>query len=450
MMFPIAATLALGAVKLDMYTTSDCSGTPESSGSSSDSDFTGWGTCEEALDATHPSRSVTCEGSGIKWMNHNRGAKDCSGSTDATCTTSMTSEDDWAPNCHYDFAFDQCKLWKNITQCDNIMGTTICATSFIYFKATGSCDGADDPCFSREAEACRILDMSASPSDAFRACFDEPTLKVAERVPMPALSAGDYVLSTGKDLAYEFTRIIVNQHRVEDQVRPPPVPAIAHCPCAALAAPRRPNAARTRQPSPPDSNARLWTLAAQKLSGVVKITHVNGELSLTPDHILLVDGEWAAARTVKVGSSLSGSIVTAVSQGFGGIINPVTTNGMIVAAGPTGKPVVSSAYTEWVASYMLNVAVFPLPVSFSNLLSYLFPATVQAYYDQHLESFFAGNQAHLRLWKRDLPNVLIAPIIFAVDLLCAAGFVLYALASPKALAALAAVAVVGRARRAKA
>ena len=183
---------------------------------------------------------------------------------------------------------------------------------------------------------------------------------------------------------------------------------------------------------------------------MVKITHVNGELSLTPDHVLLVDGEWAAARTVKVGSSLSGSIVTAVSQGFGGIINPVTTNGMIVAAGPTGKPVVSSAYPEWIASYMLNVAVFPLPVSFSNLLSYLFPATVQAYYDQHLESFFAGNQAHLRAWKRDLPNVLIAPIIFAVDLLCAAGFVLYALASPKALAALAAVAVVARARRAKA
>ena len=206
-----------------------------------------------------------------------------------------------------------------------------------------------------------------------------------------------------------------------------------------------------RQPSPPGLKCPPLDLGrAQKRSGVVKITHVNGELSLTPDHVLLVDGEWAAARTVKVGSSLSGSIVTAVSQGFGGIINPVTTNGMIVAAGPTGKPVVSSAYPEWIAEYMLNASVFPLPVSFSSLLSYLFPATAQAYYDQHLESFFAGNQAHLRAWKRDLPNVLIAPIIFAVDLLCAAGFVLYALASPKALAALAAVAVVARARRAKA
>jgi hypothetical protein len=75
-------------------------------------------------------------------------------------------------------------------------------------------------------------------------------------------------------------------------------------------------------------------------------------------------------------------------------------------------------------------------------LSFIFfPATVQAYYELHLEGFFVGNQAHLRTWKRDLPTVLIAPIIFVVDLLCAAGFVLCALASPKALAALAAVAV---------
>ena len=166
--------------------------------------------------------------------------------------------------------------------------------------------------------------------------------------------------------------------------------------------------------------------------------------------MLLVDGEWAAARTVQVGSSLSGSTVTAVSHGFAGVVNPLTTNGMIVAAGPTGKPVVSSAYPEWIASYMLNVAVFPLPVSFSNLMSYLFPATVQAYYDRYLEGAFAANQSHLRKWKRGLPTVLVAPIIVALDLLCAAGFVLYALASPKALAALAAVAVVARARRAKA
>jgi hypothetical protein len=299
-----------------------------------------------------------------------------------------------------------CLISFPLGSCVNLLSPPLSAI-VLSEKFTGSCPASAsgaDPCFSREAEACRILDTSASPSDAFRACFDEPTLKTAERVPMPALNAGDYVLSTGKDLAYEFTRIIVNQHRVEEQKR----------------------------------------------SGVVKITHATGELSLTPDHVLLVDGEWAAARTVKVGSSLSGSNVTAVSQGFGGIVNPLTTNGMIVAAGPTGKPVVASAYPEWIASYMLDVAVFPLPVSVSNLLSYLFPANVQAFYDQYLEGSFSANQSHLRKWKLGLPTLLFAPIILALDLLCAAGFVLYALASPKALAALAAVAVVACARRAKA
>ena len=186
---------------------------------------------------------------------------------------------------------------------------------------------------------------------------------------------------------------------------------------------------------------------------MVRITHAHGELSLTPDHVLLVDGEWAAARTVKVGSLLSGSSkVTAVSQGFGGIVNPVTVNGLVVAAGPAGYPVISSAYPEWIAKYMLreNNGIYPLPVSMSNLLAYLFPATAQAFWDEVLEQAFAANQRHLRSWKLGLPTVLVAPVILALDALCAAGFVLFALSNPKALAALVAVGLVARARRAKA
>eukprot|EP00964_Phaeocystis_antarctica_P068360 scaffold41407_cov60-Phaeocystis_antarctica.AAC.1 len=52
-------------------------------------------------------------------------------------------------------------------------------------KMTGTCPGAaaadDEPCFSREAEACRVLDTSVAPFAAFRACFDEPAPTVAER-----------------------------------------------------------------------------------------------------------------------------------------------------------------------------------------------------------------------------------------------------------------------------
>ena len=122
---------------------------------------------------------------------------------------------------------------------------------------------------------------------------------------------------------------------------------------------------------------------------------------------------------------------------------------MIVAAGATGGPVVSSAYPEWIATYMLeqNNGYYPLPVSMSNALAYLFPATAQAYWDEVLEHAFAANQARLGSAKLGLPTAFVAPIMFVLDLLCSAGLVLFALANAKVLAALTAVAVVARARR---
>ena len=84
----------------------------------------------------------------------------------------------------------------------------------------GGGGGGDDPCFSREAEACRIVDTSVAPFAAFRACFDEAAPSVAERVKMTALTGGDYILSAGKDQAYEFTRVIVNQHKLTEARRP--------------------------------------------------------------------------------------------------------------------------------------------------------------------------------------------------------------------------------------
>lgn len=189
----------------------------------------------------------------------------------------------------------------------------------------------------------------------------------------------------------------------------------------------------------------------QKRSGIVKITHADGEISLTPDHVLLVNSEFAPARTVKAGSLLSGHNVTAVSQGFAGVINPVTVNGLIIAAGSTGRPVISSAYPEWIAQYMLheNNGLYPLPVSMANLLAYLFPVTAQAYWDDVLEYAFETSQEWLSSWKLRLSNPFVCPIILAVDLICSAGFVVFALANTKALTGLATVAAVARVRRAK-
>ena len=95
-----------------------------------------------------------------------------------------------------------------------------------------------------------------------------------------------------------------------------------------------------------------------------------------------------------------------------------------------------------------NNGYYPLPVSMSNMLAYLFPTTAQAYWDQVLEHAFAANQQRLGSAKLGLPTALVAPIMFVLDLLCSAGLVLFALvANAKVLAALGAVAVVANARR---
>ena len=146
------------------------------------------------------------------------------------------------------------------------------------------------------------------------------------------------------------------------------------------------------------------------------------------------------SRPVQVGSSLSGSKVTAISHGVGGIINPVTVSGMIVAAGATGGPVISSAYPEWIAEYMLeqNNGYYPLPVSMSSMLAYLFPATVQAYWDEILEHAFAANQQRLNSALLGLPTAFVAPIMFVLDLVCSAGLLLFALANANNAKAIAA------------
>ena len=149
---------------------------------------------------------TTCSDGSVKYRYHAK--QDCS--------------DDASTECSNITGFLSCSLVFPLDQCVEIIGFSIGGkTSMTSIKYTGSCPaGADDEeCFSRETEACRILDISATPSAAFRACFDEPVPTVAERVKMTALAGGDYVLSAGKELAYEFTRVIVNQHKLNEARR---------------------------------------------------------------------------------------------------------------------------------------------------------------------------------------------------------------------------------------
>ena len=70
--------------------------------------------------------------------------------------------------------------------------------------------------------------------------------------------------------------------------------------------------------------------------------------------------------------------VTRVTHHAAGIINPITANCRILAAGGmTGRPIVSSTHPEWIAEWMLSCALYPLPLSLSSSLSYFFPTHVQ-------------------------------------------------------------------------
>ena len=265
----LAHTFSLGAIEQCTYQTADCSDEPQCVTLTDKMLNT---PCNSAVSISGPKQaalgltlSFNCSGTDLDIEYHSKA--DCSGPVSTECKW----ESGLVSACHTPFVLGECKTLIDVPTypipCLPIADDALNGCNGFAMKFKGSCKSSDDDdldtfaslsdafraCFSRETEACRILDTSASPSDAFRACFDEPvSQKVTERVAMAALVAGDYVLSAGKGLAYEYTRIIVNQHRI----------------------------------------------ASQKRSGVVKITHVDGGLSLTPDHVLLVDGKWAAARTV--------------------------------------------------------------------------------------------------------------------------------------------------------
>ena len=97
-----------------------------------------------------------------------------------------------------------------------------------------------------------------------------------------------------------------------------------------------------------------------------------------------------------------------------------------------------------------NNGYYPLPVSMSNMLAYLFPTTAQAVTGTRSSSMPSRpiSSASARRSSACRLRALVAPIMFVLDLLCSAGLVLFALvANAKVLAALGAVAVVANARR---
>jgi len=255
----------------------------------------------------------------------------------------------------------------------------------------------DAPCFGREeTTACRLVDASVSAAAAYSHCFGASPTEGVERVRMSTLVSGDTVLSG----AASTTRVVVNQHT--------PQPAVS---------------------------AHLLTLR-----------HAAGYLALTPDHVLLVDGAFAPARTVTPGSTLSGGeVVERVSHGFGAVINPITVDGKILAAGLEGQPVVAATANEWAADALLSpYARFSLAFS----LSAAFPQTTQQYYDEYLEPIFNAAVPLLARTKASSSTPFVISCFAVGDLMMALGFVAFSLIKPAVLLTTAAALVV-TARRSK-
>jgi len=225
-------------------------------------------------------------------------------------------------------------------------------------------------------------------------CFARDTLAISpdgDLVPMASLKSGDLVMDGPNSVA----RVIVNQHR-----------------------------------------------EAIVKSSLLELTHANGELSLTPDHVLEVDGKFVPARLASTGSKLGESEVSRVTAKAGDVINPLTTSGKILTQGG----VLASTYPEWIAEYMLSSHLVPLPLSLS--LSYLFPETTQAYYDALIEPLVTA--AHPKHLKKTLPAPLLPAVFLAGDLALSVAFVAFALASPvAAVAAAAAIAAIVAAKSRK-
>merc|ERR1712100_995954 len=72
---------------------------------------------------------------------------------------------------------------------------------------------------------------------------------------------------------------------------------------------------------------------------------------------------------------------------------------------------------------MLSSWAMPLPLSFANLFSYVFPKSVQRYYDDYLEHFFSHISRTLVSLKSYLPSSMVFLVLVAIDILVSVGFV---------------------------
>ena len=210
---------------------------------------------------------------------------------------------------------------------------------------------------------------------------------------MTELRAGDLVLSTPTEVA----RVVVNQHKPNDGTSSP----------------------------------------------LIKLRHTRGSLTLTPDHVLMLDGKFVAANQARIGMTLSsGAVVEAISHSTGGIINPVTVSGTILVADAGGDPVVAMNGNVQFADFSLSgYAQYTLTYTLGGV----FPAHSQAYHDGMLDPVLKFVTPYLAKSMVSLPLSLAYLLLMLGDAANAVGLGIYFLShvssSAAALVLIAAIAV---------
>lgn len=145
---------------------------------------------------------------------------------------------------------------------------------------------------------------------------------------------------------------------------------------------------------------RVWSnmhLRSEELAPLIEIKHPLGQLTVTPDHLLYVDGEYKPARSVVVGSTMmittlsteqAGSKISSVivesvdATKRGRVANPLTHSGLLLIAAGAGAESGGEAGVGLLATSVLDAPnnmmfTFCWLPGFGKLASLLFPDAFQ-------------------------------------------------------------------------
>lgn len=208
---------------------------------------------------------------------------------------------------------------------------------------------------------------------AFEACFRGGSGD-AELVPLTRLRSGDYVITLDPAGEPVLDHIVLNQH-----------------------------------------------LGSSQWAKLLRLETAEGAaITVTPEHVILLDGIFVAAAEAQLGASLSAGSIVRITEAAGRIINPVTASGTILVADTAadGMPNLASTHPRWIAPFMLAAPTFPFVTT--HLLSQLAPETLQASYSTIEHVIAAALPLPVRA-SATVPSAFFAFGVLVVDAIFALG-----------------------------